>query len=65
MSSFRVKGLIIDSHPAKRQLPSSGQTLALAEPEARLYNHNWTPSPRVPKQMFVLAISQPFLKGLN
>ena len=25
-------------------LPSSGQTLALAEPEARLYNHP-TPSP--------------------
>ena len=26
-------------------LPSSGQTLALAEPEARLYNHFRTPPP--------------------
>ena len=45
-------------------LPSSGQTLALAEPEARLYNHPRTPNP-VPEQMFLLAISQPFLNGLS
>ena len=62
-------------------LPSSGKTLALAEPEARLYNHPQTDirpllrqisglcSDRypasAPKQMFVLAISQPFLNGLS
>ena len=45
-------------------LPSSGQTLALAEPEARLYNHQPDPPTRQ-EQMFVLAISQPFLNGLS
>ena len=48
-------------------LPSKGQTLALAEPEARLYNHPTDPVPPspVPKQMFVLAVSQPFLNGMS
>ena len=35
--------MIISSSP---MLPSSGQTLALAEPEARLYNHQPDPAPR-------------------
>ena len=43
-----------------------GQTLALAEPEARHYNHPGTAPPPPPQQMFVLlAISQPFLNGLS
>ena len=46
-------------------LPSSGQTLALAEPEARLYNHRPTRPNPTQEQMFVLAISQPFLNGMS
>ena len=49
-------------------LPCSGQTLALAEPEARHYNRPATarrPPPAAPQQMFVLAISQPFLNGMS
>ena len=45
-----------------------GQTLALAGPEARHYNHPATarrPAAAAPQQMFVLAISQPFLNGLS
>ena len=47
---------------------SIGQTLALAEPEARLYNHqtHTTHPPTHPQeQMFVLAISQPFLNEMS
>ena len=46
-------------------LPCSGQTLALAEPEARHYNHPATAPYHRPQQMFVLAISQPFLNGMS
>ena len=43
-------------------LPSSGQTLALAEPEARLYNHPTEPRPPRPEANvcigYISAISQ-------
>ena len=52
-----------------RSLPSSGQTLALDEPEARLYNHQPTrptrPTRPSQEQMFVSTISQPFLNGMS
>ena len=42
-------------------LPSSGQTVALAEPEARLYNHPTEPRPRPEANVcigYISAISQ-------
>ena len=47
----------------KSILPSSGQTLALAEPEARLYNHHTDPVPSPPLEAnvcigYISAISE-------
>ena len=44
-----------------------GQTLALAGPEARHYNHPATrpPSRPRPQQMFILAVTLPFLNGFS
>ena len=46
-----------------------GQTLALAGPEARHYNHPATPPrpvrPPRPQQMFILAVTLPFLNGFS
>ena len=48
--------------PTHKILPSSGQTLALAEPEARLYNHPTEPRPPRPEANvcigYISAISQ-------
>jgi len=54
----------LSKQPNDHILPSSGQTLALAEPEARLYNHPRTPVPvpRSPRANvsigYISAISQ-------
>ena len=58
-----IQSVGISSQPGGL-LPSSGQTLAQAESEARHYNHPAT-APPPPQQLFLLPISQPLLNGLS